>query len=124
MLVIFSIWRYLLLALSGYELHLKTYTSTHHTTNLLHQVIFNEYFTRSVLYSLSRIDIYLRKVMPKDSSIENKALFNSFGRLYCSVKFKESNTLESNNIFSFLSMLRDDLSEFSTQFVQHFFSYA
>ena len=117
-------WRYLLLALSGYELHLKTYTSTHHTTNLLHQVIFNENFTRSILYSLSRIDIYLRKVMPKDSSIENKALFNSFGRLYCSVKFKESNSLESNNIFSFLSMLRDDLSEFSTQFVQHFFSYA
>src|SRR3954470_2634602 len=102
-------WRYLLLALSGYELHLKTYTSTHHTANLLHQVIFNENFTRSILYSLSRIDIYLRKVMPKDSSIENKALFNSFGRLYCSVKFKESNSLESNNIFSFLSMLRDDL---------------
>jgi len=117
-------WRYLLLALSGYELHLKTYTSSHHTANLLHQVIFNENFTRSILYSLSRIDIYLRKVMPKGSTIENKAILNSFGRLFSGVKFKESNSLNQENISSFLIKLKDDLSDFSTQFAQHFFSYA
>ena len=117
-------WRYLLLALSGYELHLKTYTSTHHTANLLHQAIFNENFTRSILYSLSRIDIYLQKVMPADSTIEKKAILNCFGRLYSGLKYIEQNSLSSDNIFSFLSKLRDDLSEFSTQFTQHFFSYA
>src|SRR3954452_10063717 len=98
-------WRYLLLALSGYELHLKTYTSTHHTSNLLHQAIFNENFTRSILNSLSRIDIYLRKVMSTDSSIENKAILNCFGRLYCGVRYKESNSLNSSNISTFLCSL-------------------
>src|SRR4051794_13668171 len=117
-------WRYLLLSLSGYELHLKTYTDTHHTTNLLHQVIFNDNFTRSILYSLSRIDIYLKKVMPLGSSIENKAILNCFGRLYSGVKYIEQNSLNNNNISSFLSKVQDDLSDFSTQFVQHFFSYA
>lgn len=117
-------WRYLLLALSGYELHLKTYTSTRHTANLLHQVIFNENFTRSILYSLSRIDIYLRKVMPSGSSVENKAILNAFGRLYSEVKYKEQNSLNSNNLSAFLVGIRDDLANFSTQFAQHYFSYA
>lgn len=117
-------WRYLLLSLSGYELHLKTYTNTRHTSNLLHQVIFNENFTRSVLYSLSRIDIYLRKVMPSGSSVENKAILNTFGRMYCGVKYKEPNSLNRSNLASFLASLKDELAEFSTQFAQHFFSYA
>ncbi len=117
-------WRYLLLALSGYELHLKTYTSTHHTANLLDQVIFNENFTRSILYSLSRIDIYLRKVMPAGSSQENKAVLNRLGRLYCQIKYLEPNSLNNNNLQDFLTRVKDDLSDFSTQFAQHFFSYA
>jgi uncharacterized alpha-E superfamily protein len=117
-------WRYLLLALSGYELHLKTYTSTHHTANLLHQVIFNENFTRSILYSLNRIDIYLGKVMPTGSSIENKSILKRFGRLYSEVKYKEQNSLNNNNLHQFLSDVRDGLADFSTQFAQHFFSYA
>lgn len=117
-------WRYLLLALSGYELHLKTYTSTNYTYNLLQQVIFNENFTRSVLYSLSRISIYLKKVMPVGSSTESKAILNSFGRLYSAAKYKEPNELDGLGLQKFLMTTRDGLADFSMQLAQHFFSYA
>lgn len=117
-------WRYLLLALSGYELHLKTYTGKNHSYNLLHQVILNENFTRSILYSLSRINIYLEKVISAtDESREKKALVNSLGRLYSRVKFMEPDSLSSQNIKQFLTDVQSDLSSFSTLLAQYFFSY-
>jgi hypothetical protein len=62
--------------------------------------------------------------MPTGSSMENKAILNSFGRLYSDVKYKEHDSLNSNNLAPFLTALREALADFSTQFAQHFFSYA
>ncbi len=117
-------WRYLLLALSGYELHLKTYTSTNYTYNLLQQLIFNENFTRSILYSLSRIHIYLKKIMPEGGNAESKAVLNAIGRLYSSVRYAEPGGLEGLRLQRFLIDTRDGLTAFSMQLAQHFFSYA
>ena len=117
-------WRYLLLSLSGYELHLKTYTGSNHNQNLLHQVIANENFTRSILYSLSRVNIYLKKVMSAgEETKEGKALMNSLGRLYSNVKYKELESLTGESIQPFLEDTQRELSFFSTQLAQHFFSY-
>lgn len=117
-------WRYLLLALSGYELHLKTYTSSNHNQNLLHQVIWNENFTRSILYSLSRINIYLKKIMPSSNgSRESQLLSNSLGRLYSTVKYTEPESLTKSNLEAFLKDIQSGLSLFSTQLAQQFFSY-
>lgn len=116
-------WRYTLLALSGFEQHLKTYTSSHYTNNLLHQVIFNENFTRSIMYSLSRIHIYLQKVMPKGSTSENKAILNCYGRLYSKVRYTELESINAGNLQEFLQGIKSGLAEFSTRFAQHFFSY-
>ncbi len=117
-------WRYLLLALSGYELHLKTYTSNQYNYNILHQVVLNENFTRSILYSLSRINIYLQKVMPaSETTPENRAIINSFGRLYSRVKYTEPESLLNENLKDFLTDIQNDLSVFSTQLAQYFFSY-
>ena len=116
-------WRYLLLSLSGYELYLKTYTNNNHNYNLLHQVVLNENFTRSILYSLSRINIYLKKVLNGSEEAESKALINSFGRLYSDVKYRETESFTNNNIGPFLEDVRNHLSLFSTQLAQHFFSY-
>ncbi len=117
-------WRHLLLSLSGYELHLKTYTNNNHNQNLMHQVIWNENFTRSILYSLSRINIYLKKVMGKaDESKESQSLINSLGRLYSSIKYKEPESLTAESIQPFLKEIQTELSFFSTQLAQQFFSY-
>lgn len=116
-------WRYLLLSLSGYELYLKTYTNNNHNYNLLHQVVLNENFTRSILYSLSRINIYLKKVLNGNEEKESRALVNSFGKLYSDVKYREADSFTNENIGQFLEDVRNHLSLFSTQLAQHFFSY-
>ena len=64
-------------SLSGYELHVKTYRSGNHNYNVLHQVLINENFPRSVIYSLQRIEHYLNKVIGNNMNEERTALMRS-----------------------------------------------
>ncbi len=116
-------WRYLLYSLSGYELHLKTYRTSNHNYNVLHQVLINENFTRSVLYSLQRTGVYLGKVVKEDPAGESGALLRSFGRLFSKVKYMELDTLNNSTISTFLEDVKSDLLDFNKKVVQYFFSY-
>ena len=117
-------WRYLLLAVSGYELHLKTYRTANHNYNVLHQVITNEDFSHSVASSLQRIGHYLEKIIAKNHNPEIDALVRMFGRLYSKVKYMDLSTLNYNDVPVFLKQVKSDLQEFNLRFAQYFFSYS
>lgn len=117
-------WKYLLYSLSGYELHLKTYRTSNYNYNVFHQVLINENFTRSVIYSMQRIEHYLNKIMQHDNSGESGALLRSFGRLYSRVRFIEPDTLNHVSLAPFLKEIKMELLRFNHGVVQHFFSYA
>jgi len=117
-------WRYLLFSLSGYELHLKTYHSSNFNKDVLHQVLINPDFTRSVVYSLHRTERYLDDVAKENKSAENDALKRFFGRLYSSVKYVDLDSLNGINLQHFLSDIRHNLTEFSRRLAQKFFSYS
>lgn len=116
-------WRYLLLALSGYELHLKTYRTTNHQQNVVHQIVLNENFTRSVLYSLSRINFYLQHITGKNEA-ENTALVRSFGRLYSKVLYADLEMLTGSALKDFLDDVKAALLQFNKQLSKQFFSYS
>lgn len=117
-------WRYLLLSLSGYELHLKTYHTSNAGKEVLHQVLANGDFTRSILYTLSRIDKYLNDVM-KESKLEgNEALSKFYGRLYSRVKYVDFDSLNGATLQRFLQDVSDDVQEFSKRLAQLYFSYS
>lgn len=116
-------WRYLLFSLSGYELHLKTYRSPDHISNVLHQVILNESFTRSVIYSLIRIDHYLTNIRLIHED-QNKDLPRVFGRMFSKVRYMDLQTMDPNSTKQFLNEIRSDLFSFSNQLGQYYFSYS
>ena len=117
-------WRSLLLSLSGYELHLKTYHAAQFNKNVLHQVLVNPNFPHSVVYALSRIQKYLDDVL-YDNRIEgNDALQRYFGSLYSRVKYVDFDSLNGVTLQAFLTSVRHDLLEFSRRLAQHFFSYS
>ena len=116
--------RYLLLSLSGYELHLKTYRTSDHHYNALHQVILNENFTRSVIYSLKHIDYCLNYITSTNKDEETNNLLRCFGRLYSKVKYMELKEFDDSSLKPFLKELKKELLEFSTKLAQHFFSYS
>jgi len=117
-------WKYLLFSLSGYELHVKTYRSNNHNYNVLHQVLSNENFTRSVHYSLQRIEHYLNKVINDQVNEERAALVRNFGRLFSKVRYIELDTLTKETVPAFFEEIKSDLVEFNQKVVQHFFSYS
>ncbi len=117
-------WRPLLLSLSGYELHLKTYRSNQHNHNTLHQVLFNENFTRSILYTLKRIDKYFNHVVGYSRSKEKEDLAKLLGRLVSKFQYTDFDSLNHLTLQEFLSDTRKELGEFSRGLGQSFFSYS
>jgi uncharacterized alpha-E superfamily protein len=117
-------WKYLLFSLSGYELHVKTYRSGNHNYNMLHQVLINENFTRSVMYSLQRIEHYLNRIIKNDINEERAALVRCFGRLFSKVQYMELDSLNKDAVPGFFEDIKSDLVEFNQKVVQHFFSYS
>ncbi len=117
-------WRPMLLALSGYELHLKTYRSTSHNENALHQVVFNKDFTRSVLYSLNRISKYLVDVLQENNTEHKEAIIKRFGRLLSKVEYMDFDTLNKDNLQEFFEELKTSLGDFSNLIGLSFFSYS
>jgi uncharacterized alpha-E superfamily protein len=116
-------WKPMLLALSGYELHLKTYRAANKTRNAIHQIAFNPYFTRSLIYNLTRIDKYIKDVIIVDDAPELKALKRQFGRLISSVQFADLDNLNKTTLQEFLKSTRSAINGFSVQLSQQFFSY-
>jgi uncharacterized alpha-E superfamily protein len=117
-------WRHLLFSLLGYELHLKTYRTVDYSYNVMHQVLLNEDFTRSVLYSLAHIDHCLRFVTDRNHDEETAGLLRSFGRLYSKVKYLDLKRVEQDELRPLLAEMKNDLLTFGRFFGQHFFSYA
>lgn len=116
-------WKELLFSLSGYELHLKTYRGPHYNRNVLHQVLFNEDFPHSVLYSLGRIEKYLDDIVKENNSAGNADLVRCFGRLYSRLKYIDPQSINSGNLESFLDGIQTELLQFNNQLSQNFFSY-
>ena len=117
-------WKNLLLSLSGYELYLKTYTRGQYNLNVLEHVIFNKNFPRSLIYSLSRVRRYLREVAEHTRREENTKLEKQLGKICSKVEFADINTVKQEGLPQFLHSLRNDLTDFSKQLTQIYFSYA
>lgn len=116
-------WQYLLLSLSGFELYLKTYQTSNYNKNVLHQVILNEDFTRSVLYSLNRIYRYLDDVTGENRSVQNEDLKRFYGSFYSQIKYVDFEKLHGANLERCLQNVRTDMIEFSKYLTRNFFSY-
>lgn len=117
-------WQFLLLSLSGFELNLKTYRSTQYNKNVLHQVILNEDFTRSILYSLNRIEKYLADVLSENHSIKAGELIRTFGMLHSDIKYLDFDKLNNEELKDCMQNVRSNILTVSKLLAGSFFSYA
>jgi uncharacterized alpha-E superfamily protein len=117
-------WRQLLLSLSGYELHLKTYRNTQYTLNVTEQVFFNRQFTRSIRYSLDKIGHYLDDVIDMNNPAEKELLKREFGRLRSKIQNADLTQVKELTPEKFIADIRLNLLQFNRLLTQVFFSYA
>lgn len=119
----FNQWRFPLMSLSGYEVYLKTYRTFKHNKNILHQMLLNEDYPHSVIFSLTRIYRYLNDIVKGSMNEERSALMRHFGRLYSKLKYMDPGVLEVMDLEAFFKEIRQDLLALNNQLEKVFFSY-
>jgi uncharacterized alpha-E superfamily protein len=117
-------WRSLLLALSGYELHLKNYSNMNHNQNVAKQVLFDHYFPRSLYYALDRANKYLMDITSANPVEGANDLKRSFGRLNSQIKFADLSTIDQTGLEIYLINIRKELNAFGYLLGQTYFSYS
>ena len=116
-------WRYLLLSISGYELFLRSYRSTLEPKNIIDQIIWNNDFPRSILYSVSRLQRSFEKLQ-MDSQLEsNQKLKFLIGKLKSHIEFSDMKTLENEGLQSYLQTIKNELFDIGTAFNHYYFAY-
>jgi uncharacterized alpha-E superfamily protein len=89
----------------------------------MHQIVLNEFFSRSILYSLSHVSNFLDRVTDKEDK-EGANILRCFGRTYSKVNYIDLNLLNEDSLEQFLDELTTELQQFNTLLGQHFFSYS
>ena len=116
-------WKYLLLSISGYELYLKTYRSGFDATNVVEQIVLNEDFPRSIMYSINQLHRYFQRLKSeKNIQAYNKVDF-MIGKVKSKVKYSTVETIMEQGLHSYLKAIKEDLFEVGTVLNQHYFAY-
>jgi uncharacterized alpha-E superfamily protein len=115
-------WKHLLLSLGGYELYLKTYREGFEAENVLEQVVLNNDFPRSVIYSVNNIQRYFER-LKKDSNLDNfREMSFRIGRLQSRIKYSSVRSIKQEGLHTFLAQIRGELYGISDALNEYYFA--
>ncbi|MBS1596840.1 MAG: alpha-E domain-containing protein [Bacteroidetes bacterium] len=117
-------WKYLLLSISGYELYLKTYRGGFDAKNVVEQIVLNEDFPRSIVYSINQLHRYFQRLKSEKNIQAHHKVDFMIGKLKSKVRYSTVETILEQGLHSYLEMIKEDLYEIGTAFNQHYFAYS
>ena len=117
-------WKYLLMSISGYELYLKTYRSGFSAKNVMEQIILNDNFPRSVIYSINQLHRYFERLKNE----KNIAGFNQInfmiGKVKSKIKFTTTDAIINEGLHHFLTDIKVALYEIGNTLNQNYFAHS
>ncbi|MDR6941856.1 alpha-E domain-containing protein [Mucilaginibacter pocheonensis] len=115
-------WKHLLLSLGGYELYLKTYREGFEAENILEQVVLNNDFPRSVIYSVNNIQRYFDR-LKNDSNIDTyREMSFQIGRLQSRIKYSSVRSIRQEGLHVFLTQIRSELYGVGNSLNEYYFA--
>src|SRR5476651_1480612 len=117
-----SYWKHLLLSLGGYELYLKTYREGFEASNILEQVVLNDDFPRSVIYSVNNIQRYFERLKNESNLEDFRELSFLIGRLQSRIKYSSVYSIENDGVHVFLTQIRSELFGIGNALNEHYFA--
>jgi len=102
-------WKHLLLSLGGYELYLKTYREGFEAENVLEQVVLNNDFPRSVIYSVNNIQRYFDRLKNNSNMEDFREMSFQIGRLQSHIKYSSVRSIRQEGLHIFLTQIRSEL---------------
>ena len=117
-------WKYLLLSISGYELYLKTYRTGFDARNVVEQIVLNEDFPRSVIYSVNQLRRYFERIKSDRNKEAWKKIEFMIGRIQSRVKYSTVESILQQGLHAYLNGVKEELYEVGNAFNQHYFAYS
>ena len=115
-------WKYLLMSVSGYEIFLKSYRSSLGPRNIVHQIIWNANFPRSILYSLTRLKQSFETIKTDREMEGYKTVSYMIGKLQSRIMYTDMKDLESQGVQTFLKNVKDDLIAIGNALNHYYFA--
>ena len=115
-------WKHLLLSLGGYEIYLKTYRQGFESDNIIEQVVLNNDFPRSVLYSVSHIRRYFERLKSDSNISDFKELSFLIGKLESHVRYSTVQGINEAGLHEYLNNIRQQLYSIGISLNQHYFA--
>jgi uncharacterized alpha-E superfamily protein len=117
-------WKHLLLSLGGYELYLKTYREGFEAENILEQVVLNNDFPRSVIYSVNNIHRYFER-LKNDSNVDDfREMSFQIGRLQSRIKYSSVKSIREEGLHTFLTQIRSELYGIGNKLNEYYFAHS
>jgi uncharacterized alpha-E superfamily protein len=117
-------WKYLLLSISGYELYLKTNATGFEGARVVGQIVRDNQFPRSVIYSVNQLSRYFDRLR----GYGNEAAFSKIefliGGVNSQVKYSTTDSILAQGLHPFLAKIKNDLYTVGHALNQHYFAYA
>jgi uncharacterized alpha-E superfamily protein len=115
-------WKHLLLSLGGYELYLKTYREGFEAENVLEQVVLNNDFPRSVIYSVNHIQRYFERLKNNSNMEDFREMSFQIGRLQSRIKYSSVRSIRTDGLHTFLTQIRSELYGIGNALNEHYFA--
>lgn len=117
-------WKYLLYALSGYEFHIKHYRQLLTTENVMHQVLLNVQFPHSVLYSLTQVDRYFKRLEPLSIPEHFKEIEFLTGKAVSNLRYRTYQPSNMDEVIQVIEASRADINDLSRKITSNYFGYS
>lgn len=115
--------RYLLYSLSGYEVYLKTSRGIMTHDTIMKQVLYDESFVHSILYCMSHISRYFKRLEGQSIPESFAHLDFLIGKAYNNLKYSTCDLKDGVSIGALLNQTRSDLYNIAIAFNKHYFGY-
>jgi uncharacterized alpha-E superfamily protein len=119
-----SYWKYLLLSISGFEYYLKTYRSGFDARNVVEQVVLSANFPRSILYSVSRLQLHFQRLKGDGNREAFQRTDFMIGKIHSKVRYSTVDSILQQGLHAFLISIKEDLYEVGNALNQHYFAYS
>lgn len=117
-------WKYFLMSIAGYELYLKTYRGGFEARNVVEQIVLNDQFPRSVIYSINQLHRYFERLKHEHNRSDFNQIDFIIGKIKSRVRFSTPDSIVHEGLHHFLNETKQGLFEVGNKLNYHYFAYA
>ncbi len=114
-------WKNLLLSIGGYQIYLKTYKSIFNADNIIELISLNQFFPRSIKYSLSKLSTHVMLLNKYNLKSDNELIFQ-VKKLENFVSYNSVGSINDQGLEEFLNKIKNDLNQIYILITKTFFS--